>query len=209
MARTLLAAALPFGLLQLAQVLALDGDIFLARAHLPAAEAGYIGALSLFQRIQFFAFVALASVLLPGVVRAVTAGDDVVRAAKPVALLFVGISAPLAVLALLAPEPLIDLLVGEAFLPAAPGLALAVLSAIAFTFSYLVATFLAALGDRTGIFLVFAVAAIQLAAMAQSDATQFIDLVRIKAECQIAAAILVFAVATRRVSRHRTMQTSF
>lgn len=208
MARNLTFAALPFGLLQLAQVLAMDGDIFLAKAALPAVEAGYIGALSLFQRIQFFAFFALASVLLPGVVRAAKSGEDVVAAAKPVAFLFGGLSLPLGVLAITAPELLIRLLVGEAFLPAAPSLALVVLSAIAFTFSYLVATFLAALGDRTGIVLVFAVAVIQLATMAGTDTSHFVDLVRIETDCQIVASILVFAVATYRVCKHRAARAA-
>ena len=81
MLRILILGALPFALLQVAQVMALDGDIFLASALLPAAEAGKLAALSLVQRIQFFACVALASVLLPGVVIAARTGKDALSAA--------------------------------------------------------------------------------------------------------------------------------
>ncbi|MBS8271691.1 hypothetical protein DYI26_23755, partial [Halomonas litopenaei] len=60
MAASLGLAALPFALLQIAQVAALDGDIFLATYFLADVETGYVAALSLFQRIQFFACFSLA-----------------------------------------------------------------------------------------------------------------------------------------------------
>ncbi len=190
----LVASAAPFGLIQLSQVLALDGDIFLANAALPASEAGFIGVLSLFQRIQFFACFALAGVLLPGVIIAARDGKSVLRAVVPVFALFVAVSIPLVTAAFFIPTTLISAMVGEQYLAAAPALILAVFSAVCFTFSYLVATLLAALGKITGILLVFAGALLQLALMYFNDPSSFADLLWVKATCQAATAtVLTFS----------------
>lgn len=184
-------SAAPFGLLQLSQVLALDGDIFLANATLPASEAGFIGVLSLFQRIQFFACFALAGVLLPGVVIAARDGKSVLRAVAPVFALFVAVSIPLAIVAAFMPTTLIGAMVGKQYLAAAPVLIFAVFSAVCFTFSFLVATLLAALGNITGILLVFACALLQLALMSFNDPSSFADLLWVKVMCQAATATVL------------------
>lgn len=185
----LAASAAPFGLLQLSQVLALDGDIFLANAMLPASEAGFIGVLSLFQRIQFFACFALAGVLLPGVIIAVRDGSDVLRASTPVFALFFAVSIFLVIATLLMPSLMISLMVGDQYLAAAPVLIFAVMSAVCFTFSYLAATLLVALGHKIGILVVFAAALIQLAIMFLSCPSSFADLLKVKAMCQAATAM--------------------
>ena len=87
-AQTITLSALPFGVLYFSQVLALDGDIFLAKALLPAEDAGYVAALLLFQRIQFFACFALASVLLPSVVVAARTGRNLMTSTAPIIGLF-------------------------------------------------------------------------------------------------------------------------
>ncbi|MCB1332948.1 MAG: hypothetical protein KDK26_04690 [Roseivivax sp.] len=204
MLRILILGALPFALLQVAQVMALDGDIFLASALLPAAEAGKLAALSLVQRIQFFACVALASVLLPGVVIAARTGKDALSAALPVAALFGAVSLVLLALASVMPGLLIGVLVGPAYLDAAPVLIMAVAAAVAFTFSYLCATFLAALGNRTGIVLVLAGALVQLALMAALGADAIGGLLAIKLACQLAGAAVIGAVTLHAVLRRRT-----
>ena len=197
----LTASAAPFGLLQLSQVLALDGDIFLANAVLPASEAGFIGVLSLFQRIQFFACFALAGVLLPGVIIAARDGKSVLRAVAPVFALFVAVSIPLAIAAFFMPTTLVSAMVGEQYLAAAPVLILAVFSAVCFTFSYLVATLLAALGNITGILLVFACALFQLALMC--DPSSFADLLWVKAMCQVATATVLTLTLLHHMHRTR------
>jgi O-antigen/teichoic acid export membrane protein len=196
-------AAGPFAVLQLAQVAALDGDIFLAKAGLPAEEAGYIGALSLFQRIAFFACFALASVLLPGVVSAARDGGSVIRAAAPVGLLWLCVTLPFLAAIHAAPDQLVTLLVGTEFLSAAPGLMAAGISAVAFTLSYLLATFLAALNDRRGIWAVALMSFLQLALMYVTlcdPTTDVISLVTVKAGCQslLAVAMCVYTLSRLR-----------
>lgn len=149
--RALLLAALPFALLQGAQVILMDGDVILAQALLRAEDAGHIAALGLFQRIQFFACFSLVAVLLPTVTAEVAAGRNPLRAARPVFGLYALVSVSLVTLAFAAPEDLVLALVGFDFLPAAQFLPFVSLSAAGFTLSYLLATYLAAIGDRWGI----------------------------------------------------------
>ena len=94
LARTLGRAAFPFAVLQLSQVICLDGEIFLASAFLAPRGACYIAALSLFLRIEFFACFALASVLLPSVIRAAGSKARVIRSAAPVGVLYLLVAAP-------------------------------------------------------------------------------------------------------------------
>lgn len=151
--RPVLMLALPFAVLQAAQVLHLDGDILVANAVLTSGEVGSVAVLSLVQRVQFFACFGLAAVLLPAVTAAALAGGSGLREAAPVAALFGLVSlVTLAVLGL-APLQVITVLVGPAFADAAPDLPVAGVCAVLFTHSYLCATYLAALGDRRGIWL--------------------------------------------------------
>ena len=201
-ARILAISAAPFGLLQLAQVLALDGDIILARSTLPADEAGYIAVLSLFQRIQFFACFALSGVLLPGVVIAVREGRSVIRPALPIFMLFVAVSIPFILAALLAPVEMLRLLAGTEYLNASSGLIYAVSASVLFTFSYLTATLLIALSDKVGIIILFVAAVGQLVLMSVSDLQSFGDLLAIKFACQSATAALLLVYAARRLCRN-------
>ncbi|PTQ68337.1 O-antigen/teichoic acid export membrane protein [Celeribacter persicus] len=186
-----------FALLQLAQVLALDGDIFLARSLLSAEDGGLIAALSLSQRIQFFACFSLATVLLPDLTRARRTGQPVIVALRPVGILFGAVSIAVLCATTMVPEWLTDLLVGPQYRAAAPLLRLAALSAIAFTLSYLIATALMAFGDRRGIWICLTVAVVQLAAMALIPEPHLSGFVMIKVSCQLAAcgiSLLLFAV---------------
>ena len=181
-------ATIPFAILQLTQVMALDGDIFIAKSLLSEQETGFVAALSLFQRIQFFACFALAGVLLPRVILAARTGEDVVQSAMPVFLLFAGVSLVVLSATLLAPETLVVILVGDAYIPAATALLAAVSAAMFFTFNYLVTTFLVALKDRNGVVMIAAGACIQFGAMAASESAGFADLIFIKAICQAGTA---------------------
>jgi O-antigen/teichoic acid export membrane protein len=151
--RPVLLLALPFAVLQAAQVLHLDGDILVANAVLTSGEVGSVAVLSLVQRVQFFACFGLAAVLLPAVTAAALTGGSGLREAAPVAALFGLVSVATLVLLGLAPLEVITFLVGPAYADAAPSLATAGLCAVLFTLSYLCATYLAALGDRRGIWL--------------------------------------------------------
>lgn len=159
-------AALPFGALYFAQVLALDGDIVLAKLALSPAESGLLAAILLFQRIQFFACFGLASVLLPSIVIALRTERALLHALLPVVALFSGTSLIILFAALWMPEVVVNLLVGPLYLAAADHILTAALAATCFTFSFLSATFLAAMGNKTGIWATLGVALVQLIAMA-------------------------------------------
>ena len=200
--KTLGLAAVPFAVLQATQVIALDGDIFVAQTLLPASESGYIAALSLFQRIQFFACFALAGVLLPRVIQAAKNGENALQAAFPVFALFAVVSTLVMASAVLMPQHSITLLMGEAYAPAASSLAAAVIAAMLFTFSFLVATLLIAIHDKVGVLALALGVAIQLVIMANSDPSGFADLVSIKAICQALIAAPLAGYACLRLRRH-------
>ena len=198
-AKSAAVAALPFAILQVTQVAALDGDIFLAKVFLSDIEAGYIAALSLFQRIQFFACFALAGVLLPSVIRVASDGGDVIRCALPIYGLFGAVSLSVFCAALVAPGTLVSLLAGAAYLPAANSLVLAVLAAGLFTFNYLTTTLLIAVGDRSGLCLIAAGSLFQVAVMLWVEPASFGDLVSIKAATQAIIAMLILFRAAHRL----------
>ena len=199
--RLLTLGAIPFALLQVAQVIAIDGDIFLARAVLSPLEAGHVAALSLFQRIQFFANYALAGVMLPAVISARGVRREMQAAILPIAVLFVSVTALLLTLALVAPKTVLTLLVGPEYHAAAPHLWVAALAAAAFTLSYLLATLLVALKDRTGIFLALGAAVIQMVAMAMLSRPGLAGLVQVEAITQVALCALLSWRAIKALAR--------
>ncbi|MBT8411341.1 MAG: hypothetical protein KJP02_06040 [Octadecabacter sp.] len=166
-------AAFPFALLQIAQVASLDGDIFLATYFLGDLETGYVAALSLFQRIQFFACFALAGVLLPSVVIALRNGDSYRASVGMIASLLAAVSVTILSLSFLVPDLLLTLLVGPNYTAAAPLLVWVAAAAVVFTINYLIATFLMAQGSRSGIATVLAGAGLQVALMIVSVSAPF------------------------------------
>ena len=63
------ATAMPYLILQMAQVLVLDSDIFVAKAVLSAETAGLVAGLLLIQRVFFFAFLSCSTILQPYVAK--------------------------------------------------------------------------------------------------------------------------------------------
>ena len=196
--------AVPFAALQFAQVLSLDGDIFLAKARLDSEEAGLLAALSLFQRIQFFACFALAGTLLPGVVSAARQGKAIMGAAAPVVFLFLLVSSFVLVMVVTQSDLLVRLLVGPEFGGAAKGLLLAATSAVAFTASYLLATLLSALKDQRGIWAALIISIVQLGLMAVSvigSELGFMALLEIKMWCQVGLTALLLSLSAHVLSK--------
>ena len=189
--------AFAFAILQLAQVAAIDGDIFVARMLLDDTQAGYTAALSLFQRIQFFACFSLASVLLPSVIVAQRDGKSLLQPLLPVILLVGAVSVTFLAAVALFPHQLISIMVGDAYLGAIPALLPAAMAAVAFSVSYLAITFLIALGRQTAVLAALAVAIIQLFAMGLTGAATIEAMLWIKALVQIGGAVLALAIATR------------
>lgn len=63
--RSLLLTSLPYGILCLAQIIALDSDILIAKAIFDSDAAGIAAGIMLIQRIFFFAFLSFAMILQP------------------------------------------------------------------------------------------------------------------------------------------------
>jgi hypothetical protein len=98
-------------------------------------------------------------------------------------------------------------MVGAAFLPARDLLMPAALAAAAFTFSFLVATFLAGQSRFVGIWIVAGCVPIQLGAFTIlamcTDTPRAVDFMALKALCQVMLAVLMAGVATRHLRRVR------
>jgi O-antigen/teichoic acid export membrane protein len=187
-ARRIAFLAFPFAVLQASQVMHLDGDVLVANAFLTSTETGLVAVLCLFQRIQFFACFGLAAALLPSVSAAVAEGRSGVREAMPVVKLFLAVTFTLMAMLVAFPQMVIGLLAGPGFAAAAEALPLAGLCAALFTLSYLVATFLAALGDRRGIWLIACFVPVQFAGFAWFGMTEvgigLHGMFAVKAACQ-------------------------
>ncbi len=196
-------AALPFACLQAAQVLLLDGDIIVAKLIFDEVTAGLVAAIGLFQRVAFFACFGLVAVLLPSVAEAVSKDRSGLRESLPVAILFAAVTCGFLLIVIAMPETLITMMAGAAYLPAADVLPLAAASASAFTLSYLLATFLAALGDFRGIWAVVAWVPLQLGAFfifrEVTGGASLNDLMVVKLGSQGALAAVLLGLAILRV----------
>jgi O-antigen/teichoic acid export membrane protein len=196
MGRALAVAALPFGALQVAQVVLLDAEVLVARMMLRPESAGVAAALALFQRIEFFACFAMASVLLPKVSAAIRAGDGQgASTVRSVGLLYLLVTGPILLAAVLIPETVMTVLVGPAYAEAAPLLWLAATAAAAFTLAYLAATHLAATGHTRGIWLIAAAVPVQLGLFAVTAGGGLQALLWIKMCCLLALALLTCSIA--------------
>lgn len=195
--RGLVLAALPFAALQAGQVILMDGDVLLAQTLLGPEPAGHVAALGLFQRIQFFGCFSLAAVLLPAVTAEIARHRSPLRAAAPVLALYAAVTLPVIAAAFAVPGLLMTTLVGPAFLPAADHLPVISLAAAAFTLSFLLATYLAATGDRMGIWAIALACPLQLAAMALA-ADSLAAMLTAKLVCQLALAAWLLARAVWR-----------
>lgn len=152
----LLTLALPMGLLQLFQIVMLDSDVFFAKLMMNENEAGLAAALTLFQRIQFFACFGLAAILLPTVAKAVASQESLMRAVAPMVCLFASVSIVLIVASTVWPGQILNLLAGPAYNAAEPHLFAACACAILFTASYLFTLVQFGLGRHSSLY-VFAI----------------------------------------------------
>lgn len=204
-ARGIAVTALPFAVLQVAQVALLDGDILAAQSLLAPQDAGLLAGLALMQRILFFSCFGLSVVLLPTVAAAVAQGRSAIRPGLPVAVLFVAVSTAALLAAGFAPVATVSLVAGSGFADVAPLLLMATGSAVAFTFSYLAATFLMALQSRQGIGVVAACVPVLFAALFASrdpsGQATLAGIVGTKLAVQSGLALVLAALVLRRISR--------
>ena len=198
---------LPLAALQIAQVGLLDADVLLAKAVLTPTETGHLAALALVQRVQVFACLGLAAVLVPQVAAAVAGGRAVWPVVKPVALIVALVSLAVAGAATVAPETLLSALAGPAFAGAAPQALAATGCAALFTLTYLAASYLAALGRTNGLWLMFSAVPVQALAMwqaaAMADATGLGAMMSAKLACQalLCGAMIALAMRATRSAR--------
>jgi formate-dependent nitrite reductase membrane component NrfD len=137
--------------------------------------------------------------LLPSVVEAARKGRSVMRATLPIGLLFGAVAVPVLGASVAMPKTVVTLLVGPEFSAASAGLPMAALAAVAFTLSFLLATLLAALGERRGLFAAALASVLQIALMALAldrPEVGYLDLLAIKAalQCALAAGLVFFTV---------------
>lgn len=194
--RAVLLLAVPFAVLQAAQVALMDGDVVAASILLDQRDTGYVAVLGLFQRIQFFACFGLAAVLLPSITAASARGESGLREMRPIVILFLATMLPLLALMYAVPADLIDAIAGAEFAGAAPALLPIGIAAAAFTGSYLMATLLAAWSDRRGLVLFALAVPVQIGSYAMLAALwpdfELAHLMTVKAIVQL---LLAFGLA--------------
>ena len=154
----------PFLAIQIAQILMLDGELFIAKAVLPGTEAGYLAGLGLIQRIFFFAFLSFATLLIPMVARK-SADQDRVGARRDLSNMLAALAAlaiiPLGILTAFAPF-VSTLLFGEAFRPMASWAPMAAMSAFSFAITHLVITYYVGRDDNLSAYGFAGIALLQL-----------------------------------------------
>lgn len=138
----------PWAALQLAQVLHLDSEAIAAKINLTPLIAGQIAALDLMQRIFFFACFALSAALIPLVAKAIRSNHPIWPAIKTIFLLITLCAIGFLSAMIIAPQWVVSLMFGEAFLAIAPTAWKAGLTAIIFTLTYFIATLGMTLGKR-------------------------------------------------------------
>lgn len=139
--------AMPYLILQLAQILVLDSDILIAKAAFSAESAGLVAGLLLIQRVFFFAFLSGSVILQPFVVQQSREN----RSPKELFLLILAI-AFISAAALLVIIPNSDLIVklmlGEAYRQLASIIWVSALTGAVFIVSHLCAIYQIAKGQK-------------------------------------------------------------
>ena len=156
--------ALPYLILQVAQVLVLDSDIIIAKAVFTPQMAGLVAGLLLIQRVFFFAFLSCSTILQPFVARQTDAG-------KPATglLALLGAIALVTAIAMLIIVPNSDLIVkimlGDAYADLASIIWISALTGAVFIVSHLCAIYQIVRGKNRAAYIVLAFGALQLATL--------------------------------------------
>ena len=146
-AKTLGVIAMPYIILQLAQILVLDSDILIAKTTLSAETAGLVAGLLLIQRVFFFAFLSASMVLQPFVAKKKDAG----KTPKELFILLLAIAAiTAAALLVIAPNSdlVVGLMLGEAYADLSSIVWISALTGAVFIVSHLCAIYQIAKGQK-------------------------------------------------------------
>lgn len=159
--KTLGALALPYLILQVAQVLVLDSDIIIAKALFSAETAGLVAGLLLIQRVFFFAFLSCSTVLQPYVAKQ----RDGYETPKELFILLTGI-AFISMVALIAIIPnselVVKIMLGREYTPLASIVWISALTGAVFIISHLCAIYQIAKGHKLAAILVLTFGFLQL-----------------------------------------------
>ncbi len=110
----------PYGLIFLAQVLALDGDIFIAKAMFSDTVAGGAAGLLLIQRIFFFAFLSFATVLQPFVIGQAASEKIALKALMKLLMVMIILSGLALLVIGVKPDFFVSLFLGHNYIDLAP-----------------------------------------------------------------------------------------
>jgi len=159
--KTLGALALPYLILQVAQVLVLDSDIIIAKAFFSPETAGLVAGLLLIQRVFFFAFLSCSTVLQPYVAKQ----KDGYKTPKELFILLSGI-AFISAIALIAIIPnsqlVVKIMLGGEYIPLTSIVWISALTGAVFIVSHLCAIYQIAKGQKLAAILVLAFGFLQL-----------------------------------------------
>ncbi len=155
------ATAMPYLILQLAQVLVLDSDIFVAKAVFSAETAGLVAGLLLIQRVFFFAFLSCSTILQPYVAKQ----EEENRTPKELFTLLSAIGViTLLALSVIIPnsELVVKIMLGDAYKQLSSIIWISAITGAVFIISHLCAIYQIAKGQKFAAILVLAFGLFQL-----------------------------------------------
>ena len=167
-AKALSAMAMPYLILQLAQILVLDSDILIAKAAFSAETAGLVAGLLLIQRVFFFAFLSGSMILQPFAAK--QSGDR--KTPKELIMLLLGVALiTAAALIVIIPNAdlFIRLMLGEAFAPLSSLIWISALTGAVFIISHLCAIYQIAKGQTLAAQIVLGFGIAQLIILASAN----------------------------------------
>ena len=192
---------LPYAGIFLAQILALDGDIFIAKTAFPADEAGAAAGLLLIQRIFFFAFLSFATIVQPMVASPDSSDKEnrttLFRLLSAMAVISI---AGLSIIAI-KPDLFVQIFLGSKYLTLAPLVILAGVIGVTFMAAHLSATVMIARGQRKAPLFLLALVAVQYSAIALlsflNDDFGLTDYIWTKAAVLVIGALIMASLALR------------
>jgi len=167
-AKDLAIIALPYLILQLAQVLVLDSDILIAKAALSADTAGLVAGLLLIQRVFFFAFLSSSMILQPYVAK--HRGQD--KSPKELFVLLAGIAfISMTILSVIVPNAslIVKIMLGEAYTELSSIVWISALTGAVFICSHLCAVYEIAKGRKRAAIIILGFGIFQIAALGASN----------------------------------------
>ena len=186
--------AMPWAAMQFGIVLLLDGDVVIAKALWSDLDAGFVAALSLIQRIIFFAIFSLTAVMIPQVIEAARRNGHGLNKARDTIVIFFATTIPGLGILWLFPEFVTHVIFGSAFADISPSIFKSGAVASLATLNYVVVSYAMArkFYANSYVFLLTAIAQlIMMVIMMRNDLVVSVnDLVTIKLYAQVAALVI-------------------